>query len=83
MPCSACEAQDWCRGNCVKNLWLGYVKNDERYRRNVVDPICSLVRFIGEEIDRHDPQAWFQALPLTLRRQLTDCEVYEYVEVMP
>ncbi|MFT3818444.1 MAG: SPASM domain-containing protein [Rubrivivax sp.] len=83
MPCAGCEAYDWCRGNCVKNLWLGYVKNDERYRRNVVDPICGLLRFLGEEIDRHDPQAWFQALPLPLRRQLTDCEVYEYVEVMP
>ena len=38
---------------------------------------------MGEVIDRHDPQAWFAKLSPALRRQLTDCEVYEYVEVMP
>ena len=67
----------------LKNLWLGYVKKDERYRLGVTDPVCELVRFLGREIDRHDPQAWFAKLPLPLRRRLTDCEVYEYVEVMP
>jgi len=83
MPCGDCEAHAWCRGNCMKNLYLGYVKNDERYRRNVVEPICELLRFIGREIDRHDVHAWFAGLSLQARRQLTDCEVYEYVEVMP
>ena len=83
MPCGSCEAMSWCRGNCMKNLYLGYVKNDLRYRRNVVDPICELLRFLGREIDRHDPKAWFAALALPVRRQITDCEVYEYVEVMP
>ena len=83
MPCGGCEAYAWCRGNCMKNLFRGYVKKDERYRANVVEPICELVRFLGREIDRHDPHAWFARLPVPLRRQLTDCEVYEYVEVMP
>ncbi|HEX6016918.1 MAG TPA: radical SAM protein [Burkholderiaceae bacterium] len=83
MPCAGCEAYAWCRGNCMKNLYLGYVKNDLRYRANVVEPICELLRFIGREVDRHDPRAWLAALPLPLRRQITDCEVYEYVEVMP
>jgi uncharacterized protein len=83
MPCGGCEAFAWCRGNCMKNLYRGYVKNDERYRDKVVDPICELLRFLGGEIDRHDPQAWFARLPVPLRRELTDCEVYEYVEVMP
>jgi radical SAM protein with 4Fe4S-binding SPASM domain len=83
MPCQGCEAYAWCRGNCMKNLYLGYVKNDERYRRNVVEPICELLRFIGREVDRHDPQTWFAQLGLPLRRQITDCEVYEYVEIMP
>jgi len=83
MPCAGCEAYAWCRGNCMKNLYLGYVKNDASYRAQVVEPICELLRFIGREVDRHDPRAWFAALPLPLRRQLTDCEVYEYVEVMP
>jgi len=83
MPCGSCDAFDWCRGNCMKNLHRGYVENDAAYRTDVVDPICELVRFLGEEIDRHDPRAWFARLPVPLRRQLTDCEVYEYVEVMP
>lgn len=83
MPCGDCEALPWCRRNCMKNLYLGYVKKDERYRRNVVEPICALIRFMGREIDRHAPHDWFARLPLPLRRQLTDCEVYEYVEVMP
>lgn len=83
MPCAACEAFAWCRRNCMKNLHLGYVKKDERYRRNVVEPICDLLRFMGREIDRHDPQAWFARLPLPQRQRLLDAEVYEYVEVMP
>jgi len=83
MPCGGCEAFAWCRGNCMKNLHLAYVKGDQRYRQDVVDPICELVRFLGREIDRHEPHAWFARLPLPLRRQITDCEVYEYVEIMP
>ncbi len=83
MPCGECEAYAWCRGNCMKNLYLAYVKNDEKYRTLVTDPICDLVRFMGQEIDRHDPQTWFAKLPLPVRRQLTDCEVYDYVEIMP
>jgi len=83
MPCEGCEAFSWCRRNCMKNLYLGYVKNDERYRHNVVEPICDLLRFMGREIDRHDPQAWFARLPLPQRQRLLDAEVYEYVEIMP
>jgi len=83
MPCDRCEAQPWCRGNCMKNLYLAYVKDDERYRTNVVEPICDLVRFLGKEIDRHDPHAWYAKAPLGVRKMLRDCEVYEYVEIMP
>jgi radical SAM protein with 4Fe4S-binding SPASM domain len=83
MPCTDCEAHAWCRGNCMKNLYRGYVQDDAQYRTDVVEPICELVRFLGAEIDRHDWQAWFGRLPVPLRRQLIDCEVYEYVEVMP
>lgn len=83
MPCDRCEAQPWCRGNCMKNLYLAYVKNDQRYRDNVVDPICDLIRFLGREIDRHDPLAWYAKAPLDVRKTLRDCEVYEYVEIMP
>ncbi len=83
MPCQSCEAYDWCRGNCMKNMYLGYEKNDLRYRTNVVEPICELVRFMGREIDKRNPQAWFERASLPVRRQITDCEVYEYVEIMP
>lgn len=83
MPCQDCEAYAWCRGNCMKNLYLAYVKEDERYRRNVVEPICELVRFLGREVDRHDPQAWYAQAPLAVRKAVTDNEVYEYVEIMP
>lgn len=83
MPCEGCEAFSWCRRNCMKNLWRGYVDNDLRYRTNVVEPICELVRYMGREIDRHDPQAWFARLSLPVRQRLVDNEVYEYVEIMP
>lgn len=83
MPCEACEAFVWCRRNCMKNLWLGYVKEDVHYRHNVVEPICELIRFMGREIDRHDPHAWYARASLPVRRQLVNAEVYEYVEIMP
>jgi len=83
MPCERCEAFAWCRRNCMKNLWLGYVKEDLRYRDHVVEPICELIRFIGQEIDRHDPHAWYARATLPVRRQLVNAEVYEYVEIMP
>ena len=83
MPCEGCEAFAWCRRNCMKNLHLAYVNKDQAYRRNVVEPICDLLRFMGREIDRHDPHAWFARLPLPLRQRLVDAEVYQYVEVMP
>lgn len=67
----------------MKNLYLGYVRQDERYRQNVVEPICELLKFIGREIDRHDPHAWFARLAVPVRKLLVDNEVYEYVEIMP
>ena len=83
MPCQGCEAYSWCRGNCMKNMYRGYVQHDERYRSQVVEPICALIRFMGREIDKHQPQAWFDQATLAVRKQITDCEVYEYVEIMP
>ena len=83
MPCEACEAFSWCRRNCMKNLYLGYVEKNDRYRENVVEPICELVKFIGREIDRHDLHNWFSTITLPVRKQITDCEIYEYVEIMP
>lgn len=59
------------------------VKSDLSYRTNVVEPISKLVRFMGREIDKRNRQAWFEKATLPVRKQITDCEVYEYVEVMP
>ena len=83
MPCNDCEALPWCRRNCMKNLYRGYVQKGDIYRLNVVEPICDLIRFMGMEIDHHAPREWFARLSPPLRRQITDCEICEYVEVMP
>jgi len=83
MPCERCGAFKFCRRNCMKNLYLAYVKGERAYRENVVEPICELVRFLGEEVDRHDPQAWYARMPLSVREVVAGCPVYEYVEVMP
>ncbi|MFH1044636.1 MAG: radical SAM protein [Pseudomonadota bacterium] len=83
MPCALCAAFAFCRGNCMKNLHLAYVQGDAGYRKHVVEPICDLVRFLGEEVDRHDPHAWFARMPLSVRDRVAGCAVYEYVEVMP
>ena len=83
MPCRDCAAHHFCRGNCMKNLYLAYVKRNDGWRRNVVEPVCGLIRFMGEEVDRHDPHRWFAQAPLPLRKKLTDAEIYEFCEVMP
>ncbi len=83
MPCEACEAFAFCRRNCMKNLYLAYVQNDAAYRKNVVEPICELVKHLGREIDRHQPKAWYARAALPVKKALRDCEVYEYVEIMP
>jgi uncharacterized protein len=83
MPCANCPALPFCRHNCMKNLYLAYVKGNVDYRRKVVEPICSLVRFLGDEVDRHDPHGWFARASLPVRNLLANCEVYEYVEIMP
>ncbi len=83
MPCEHCEAFHFCRRNCMKNLYLAYVKKDLNYRTKVVEPICELVRYLGREIDRHNPHEWYGKASLPVKRALRDCEVYEYVEIMP
>ena len=44
-------------------MYLGYEKNDLRYRTNVVEPICELVRFMGREIDKRNPRPGLNAQP--------------------
>lgn len=83
MPCGSCPAYHFCRGNCMKNLHLAYVAQDADWRRNVTEPVCDLIRFMGEEVDRHQPHAWFAAAPVPVRKAIADAEVYEFCEVMP
>ena len=83
MPCARCSAVGYCNGNCMKNLYLAYVKNDGAWREGVTEPICELIRFMGEEVDRHDPDAWYRAASLAVRERLENAEVYEFCEVMP
>ncbi|MFN7087177.1 MAG: radical SAM protein [Burkholderiales bacterium] len=83
MPCRECAAYHYCRGNCMKNLHLAYVKDDANWRNEVTEPTCELIRFLGEEIDRHDPAGWYAKAPLPLRNRLVNAEIYEFCEVMP
>ena len=78
-------------GGTGHDLWLAgkthVLPDDDGLARLAIEAegeLGHLLRSGGfREIDRHDPQAWFGKLILPVRRQITDCEVYEYVEVMP
>ena len=83
MPCHDCSAFGFCRYNCMKNLYRGYIHGDNDYRVNVVEPICELVRILGEEIDRHNPVEWYAKASEAVRAEIESCPVYEYVEIMP
>lgn len=83
MPCEGCEAFGWCRRNCMKNLYVAYVRDDSEYRHGVVEPVCELLRFLGREIDRHDPQRWFASAPEDVRAEIQRSPLYQFVEVLP
>ena len=83
MPCRDCAAYDYCRGNCMKNMYLAYVKDDSEWRNGVTEPICDLIRYLGESIDRHDWRRWHAQAPLPVRNRLVNAEIYEFCEVMP
>jgi hypothetical protein len=83
MPCRQCEAYAYCRGNCMKNMYLAYVKGDAQWRTQVTEPICGLIRYLGEAIDRWDPFDWHARAPVPMRNRLANAEVYEFCEVMP
>ena len=83
MPCQGCRAFAFCRGNCMKNLHLAYVRKNDDWRCKVTEPVCELIRHLGDEIDRHDPQAWFARAPAALRERITGAPIYEFCEVMP
>ncbi len=83
LPCRGCAAYEYCRGNCMKNMYLAYVKKDGHWRRAVVEPICDLIRYMGEAVDRHDWRQWHRLANVPLRNRLVNAEIYEFCEVMP
>jgi uncharacterized protein len=83
MPCRSCAAYDYCRGNCMKNMYLAYVKQDHHWRTTVTEPICELIRYLGEAIDRRDWRQWHANAPVPVRNRLVNAEIYEFCEVMP
>ena len=83
MPCHTCEAQEWCRGNCMKNLHIAYVLKDDSYKSEVVDPVCDLVRYIGKRMADGNPIKWFNLLASEDQRLVTSAPIYDFVEIIP
>ena len=83
MPCRACSAYDYCRGNCMKNMYLAYVKKDDNWRTKVTEPICDLIRYMGQSVDRYDWKQWHAKSSVPVRSRLVNAEIYEFCEVMP
>ena len=83
MPCGSCEAASWCRSNCLKNLHVAYVLNDKKYREEVVEPVCELVRHFGRRIAEGNPKAWLERLSEKDRHYVEHAEIYDFVEITP
>ena len=83
MPCYSCEAQEWCRGNCMKNLHLAYVLKKESYRQEVVDPVCELVKYLGRRMAEGDPVKWFNKLSIEDQLLVISAPIYDFVEIIP
>ena len=83
MPCHTCEAFEWCRGNCMKNLYVAYVLKDDDYRKEVVEPVCDLVRYLGRKMAEGDPVAWFNRLSAEDQLLVTSAPIYDFVEIIP
>lgn len=83
MPCRKCEAFSYCRQNCLKNLHVAYTQKNILFRTNITEPICDLVRYLGRAVDKHDLEAWYARQSPSVKRDILQCPIYEYVEVMP
>ena len=83
MPCNDCIAYTWCRGNCMKNLWRAYVDNNEEYRNKVVEPVCELVKYLGDAISRYDIKKWYNSLSEANKNEILYSKLYNYTEIVP
>jgi uncharacterized protein len=82
-PCKKCNAFKFCQYNCMKNLHRAYISNDVEWRTKVVEPICELMRYIGNEIESYDLIKWFSKLEAEYQYQITECSTYKCTEIVP
>lgn len=84
MPCGSCPAQSMCLGNCMKNLWMAYEKNDEAWRLGITEPTCELSRHFMAEAKRLATRpGWLESLSDSEVEKMRSCEIYDYVEIAP
>ena len=83
MPCHTCEVFSWCKGNCMKNMWTAYVLKDDKYRTEVVEPCCELVKYLGKSMQRYDIKSWFNSLSEENKDFLLHAPIYDRVEMIP
>ena len=83
MPCHSCEAVEWCRGNCMKNLYIAYVLKNDSYRTEVVEPVCELVKYLGSRMVEGDPVKWFNKLSAKDKQLVISAPIYDFVEIIP
>lgn len=82
-PCKKCRAYDVCRVNCVKGFHQCFVDVDEHYKETVLDISCLLIQHIYDSFKSRDLISWWVGLSTRYKREILNCPIYEYVEVMP
>lgn len=82
-PCKSCEAFGVCRTNCLKGMHQKYIEGDSVYGETVVDSGCILIQHLYDLFMQEDLELWYSLLSLQDKRELLNCPIYEYVEVMP
>jgi len=82
-PCKDCVAFDVCKVNCVKGFHQCYVETDELYKKTVLDSSCSFIVYLYELFKKRDLVGWYTNLTIDDKRELLNCPIYEYIEVMP
>jgi len=82
-PCKKCIAFDVCRMNCIKGLHQCFIEGDTYYKETALDASCSMIRHMYRLFTEYDLVKWYTSLSMDYRRELLNCPIYEYVEIMP
>ena len=82
-PCKSCVAFDVCRVNCVKGFHQCYIETDKIYKSMVLDSCCSFILYLYKLFKEKDLVGWYTNLTINDKRELLNCPIYEYIEVMP